>query len=179
MATQRILLFSIGGLLADDIWTDICHWSNDRTVSDDTTFSPADWPVGVCDKVDAFVKKVGAFGLTPPVLYRSEHVDCWSMGDVYETAIVKPSPKYCRQLCTKNNEVIATWVRFTERIVADKDAAPETSWLYNRVNEAIAAWSECSEYRLIVLVRSVFGVLWEDSEVADSLKRLPEWWTNN
>ena len=101
------------------------------------------------------------------------------MGDVYAGALVKTDPEYCRQLYTTNHEVIATWVRFTEQIIPDRDAAPETLWLYSRVNEAIAAWGEFAERRLIILIRSVLAGLWTDEDVVDSLKTVPTWWTES
>ena len=174
--TQRVLLLAIGGLLAESVWKRIYRWSNARTVNRNDTWSDEDWPVGTRDEVDAFVERIASLGFTPPVLYRSEHVDCWSMGNVYADALVKADPEYCRQLYTTDHQLIATWVRFTEQIVPDRHAAPETLWLYSRVNEAIAAWGELSERRLIVLVRSVLGGTWTNEEVAESLGVVPEWW---
>ena len=34
-----------------------------------------------------------------------------------------------------------------------------------------------AESRLILLVRTVLGGLWEDVDVINSLRGLPEWWT--
>ncbi len=99
------------------------------------------------------------------------------MGDVYLDAIMKPHLDYFRHLCTTKHEVIATRVRFSERIVLDGGASDETAWLYNRVNEAIGAWGEFAEERLIVLIRSCLGALWTDDEVLESLRTVPAWWT--
>jgi len=98
------------------------------------------------------------------------------MGDVFQTALVKPHSDSSRQLQTESHEIIATWVRYSEQIMLDPDAPHETKWLYNRVNEAISAWSELEENRLVVLVRSVIRGLFTDQEIVDSLKTIPHWW---
>lgn len=176
MASQRVLLFTVGGVLADSIWKEVCRWSDARTTSSIAEWSPDDWPPKVRVEVDAFVAKLRESAYTPPILYRSEHVDCWSMGDVYKEALVKGHPDFCRQLSTTSHEIIATWVRSSERIVPDDDAADETRWLYSRINEAIAAWAQFAENRLVILVRSAFGTLWTDEEVRDALTTIPSWW---
>jgi hypothetical protein len=133
--------------------------------------------VDVRSEIDAFVEKLDGTCYTPPILYRSEHVDCWSMGDVYDTALVKGHPDCTRRLYTANHQIIATWVRISERIIPDHDSPAETEWLYSRINEAIGAWARFAENRLVVLVRSVLGGLWTDDEVIDALGTIPSWWT--
>ena len=177
MASQRILLLSIGGRFAEMVWDAICRWSNARSTADLTEWSSDQWPADTRREVDEFVDRIVSGAFMPPVLYRSEHVDCWSMGDVYQGALVKSHPDYCRQLHTTRHEVIATRVRFTEQIVVDGDEVSETVWLYNRVNECIAAWGKVAESRLVILVRTVVGGLWEDQDVNDALKTIPRWWT--
>lgn len=179
MATQRILLVTIGGALAASIWEDIQRWSDCRTTDSREEWSSDQWPAAVRQQIDQFVAKIDACAFTPPILYRSEHVDCWSMGDVFETALVKPHRDCSRQLRTERHEIIATRVHYMEQIVLDPDAPRETEWLYHRVNEAISAWSEFGEDRMVVLVRSVIRGLFTDEEVVDSLKTIPEWWNDN
>lgn len=178
MASQRVLLFTIGGVLADNIWKGICRWSDGRTTSSVAEWSPEDWPPNVRAEVDAFVAKLTKAAYTPPILYRSEHVDCWSMGDVYQEALVKGHPDFCRQLLTSSHHIIATWVRYSERIIPDDDAADETRWLHSRINEAIAAWAQFAENRLVILVRSAFDALCTDEEVEEALRSIPSWWKN-
>lgn len=177
MACQRILLFTIAGDLADAIWGDIRRWSDARVAVVNDEWSSDDWPDGIKHAVDDFVSRLEASGYLPPVLYRSQHVDCWSMGQVFETAIVKEHPDYCRQLLTASHEVIATWVRCSEQVKPGRDVPDETAWLYTRLNEAISAWSTFAENRLVLLVPTLLGASWEDDEVIDSLRGMPAWWT--
>lgn len=177
MASQRILLLTFGGAFADSVWQQVCHWSDARQNDKLDEWSSDDWPGNVRREIDAFIEKLQATCYTPPILYRSEHVDCWSMGDVYETALVKGHRDSTRRLYTANHQVIATWVQFSEQIIPDRDSPAETVWLYTHVNEAIGAWGKFAEDRLVILVRSVLGGLWTDEEVVGALATLPSWWT--
>jgi hypothetical protein len=176
MASQRVLLLTIAGGFADMIWNDIRRWSDARIVVANDEWSSDDWPDAIKYQVDHFVARLTTAGYLPPVLYRSEHVDCWSMGDVFETALVKGHPDNCRRLLTESHEIIATWVRFSEQIIPDEDSPDETVWLYTHVNEAITAWSTIAENRLVLLVRTVLSGLWEDDDVSNSLRSIPSWW---
>lgn len=176
MASQRVLLLTIAGGLADAIWNDIRRWSDSRVAVAADEWSPDDWPDVVKRDVDQFVARLTATGFLPPVLYRCEHVDSWSMGDVFATALAKGHRDYCRRLLTGSHEIIATWVRFSEQIVPNRHAPAETLWLYAHINEAIAAWSTFAEQRLVVLIRTVLGGLWQDDDVSNSLHGIPAWW---
>ena len=177
MASQRVFLLTIAGQLADTIWNDIRRWSDSRVAVADDEWSCDDWPDTIKNEVDDFVARLAIGAYLPPVLYRSEHVDCWSMGDVFETALVKGHRDYCRGLLTGSHEIIATWVRFSEQIIPDHDSPDETIWLYTHVNEAIAAWGEFAENRLVLLVRNLLDGLYEDDDVRSSLRSIPSWWT--
>ena len=176
MACQRVLLLTVAGEFADAIWKDIRRWSDARVAVADDEWSSDDWPDSIKYKVDDFIARLTTTGYLPPVLYRSEHVDCWSMGDIFETALVKGHRDYGRRLFTESHEIIATWVHFSEQLVPEDEVADETVWLYTHINEAIAAWSTFAENRLVLLVRTVLGGLWEDEEVTNSLRGIPSWW---
>lgn len=179
MASQRILILTIGGPLADVIWADICRWSDARcpVVSDE--WSSDDWPSQTKTEIDALVAKLAESAYFPPVLYRSEHIDLWSMGDVFETALGKRRPDQIRKLLTSKHEVIATLGQSLETIRAHKNAPTETKWLYSRINEAIGAWDGFTENRLLLLVRIVLGGLWEDEDVTDAVRKIPAWWVGS
>ena len=177
MASQRVSLTTIAGDLANAIWQDICRWSDARTSTSIEEWSSDEWPNATKEEVDHFVARLATAGHLPPVLYRSEHIDLWSMGDVFEAALVKGHPDCCCRILTGSHEIIATWVQSSERINPDQEAPDETNWLYTHFNEAIAAWSTFAENRLVLLVRTVLGGLWEDVDVIKSLHGIPAWWT--
>jgi hypothetical protein len=79
MATQRILIVSVGGELANRMWRDVCRWSDARIGLLENEWSHDDWPAEARTSIDAFIDKIRRSAFTPPVLYRCEHMDCWSM----------------------------------------------------------------------------------------------------
>lgn len=171
------MLFTIAGDFASAVWDDIRRWSDARVAIINDEWSPDDWPDEIKLAVDDFVSRLSASGYLPPVLYRSKHVDYWSMGDVFAAALVKEHPDCCRRLLTASHEIIATRVRYSEQIIPDRDSPDETIWLYARINEANAAWNAFAEDRLVLMVRTVLGPTWKDEDVIQSLRGIPGWWT--
>ncbi|MHB8957952.1 MAG: hypothetical protein ACYC4U_33905 [Pirellulaceae bacterium] len=176
MATQRVLIFSVGGETADRMWQAVCRWSDARTTRLENEWSSENWTEETRVAIDAFVETVKRSAFLPPVLYRAEYIDCWSMSAVYEMALVKRHPDYSRRLMTGTHQIIATWVQSSERIILEDHSPAETRWLYNHLNEAFEAWGEISERRLVVLVRSVIDGRPTDEEVVESMKTIPAWW---
>ena len=176
MATQRVLIIATAGGLAERIWSDLQRWGDARATDRIVEWSPEQWPCKTRHEVDAFVERIVRSGLFPPILYRSEYVDCWSMGDAFTGGMTKLGSGACLQLLTRDHEVCANWFDSTEEVVPNPNAVSETVQLCDRIDEAIHAWSEVCGRRLVVLVRSVLGVLWTDEEVKVSLKTIPDWW---
>jgi hypothetical protein len=179
MASQRILIFSIGGEFAITIWSDICRWSTSRIPVEIDEWSPEDWPDTIQQEVDQFVTKLLKRGYLPPVLYRSEHVDTWSTGDVFSAIFLHNQIKQHYQLLTHSFEIKAAWIQSSQQINLDQQPTDEMRWLYSHTSEAIAAWREFAEHRLLILVRVVLEGLWEDSDVLGSLNGVPSWWLSN
>ncbi len=161
--------------MAETIWEQICDWSEARTVTTTSEWSPEDWPMETRLEIDVFLDTLMREGFEPPILYRSEYVDCWSMGDVFWNAMEKANPNGGRQLQTGQHEIIANWVDSRKRIEPLADANFETVRLYRHINDAAGAWGDLAERRLIVLVRTMLRGLWTDHEVAQALKTVPSW----
>ena len=178
MASQHILIFAIVGPFAEELWHSLSRWSDARQTDVSDCWTPEDWRADVQAKVDRAIEKLIAYGFTPPILYRSEHIDLWSMAEVFDTALSVGSPDISRTLLTSSYELIATWVDSTTCIVPDQKTSDETQWLYARLNEAFASWGAMADRRLVILVRQVLGGLWSDSEVEKALKSVPEWWND-
>jgi hypothetical protein len=176
MATQQVLVLALGGKLAERLGEDIRRWSEARLTSSTESWSPEDWPEHVRHEAESKIARLAAAGFTPPVLYRSEHVDFWSMGDVFSTAIAYCNPECHFQLMLGGRELYAAWVAGNPVVTPPAKACHECNWLYQRINEAMGAWDNLVDRRLIVIVRSVNGGLWTDDEVAASLHYMPDWW---
>jgi hypothetical protein len=176
MATQRVLVMALGGSVAERLGDDMRRWSEARLPSSTDSWSPEDWPEHIRREAESKIAGLAAAGFTPPALYRSEHVDCWSMGDVFSAAIARCNPEQHFQIMTGACEMYAAWVAGNPLVAPPANACDESIWLYQRLNEAIAAWGNLVDRRLIVIARSVIDGLWTDDEVADSLRSMPDWW---
>jgi hypothetical protein len=176
MATQRVLVLALGGKLAELVGEDMRRWSEARLTTAKDSWSPQDWPEHIRHEAESKVARLATAGFTPPVLYRSEHVDFWSMGDVFSAAIAGCNPECHFQLMLEGRELYAAWVAGNPVVTSPAKGCDEYKWLYQRLNEAIAAWGNLVDRRLIVIARSAIGGLWTDEEVADSLHSLPDWW---
>ncbi len=174
MATQRVLVVAVGGLLAETVWQSMHHWSTLRTSNSINEWALEDWPLLTRAEIDVFVTKISAAAFTPPILYRSEHVDCWSMGDIFQCAFKEINSDFL-ELHTTNHQVLAVWINSQKGLIPGTKVKPETIWFYNRLNEASNSWCELSKQRLIITVRTVLGGLWTDEEVKESLDTLPDW----
>lgn len=176
MATQRVLVLALGGKLAERLGEDVRRWSDGRIASSTDSWSSEDWPEHIRREAESKIARLAATGFTPPVLYRSEHVDCWSMGDVFSSAIACCNPESHFQVMWAGRALYAAWVAGNPAIAPPPTACDEYKWLYQRLNEAIAAWGNLVDRRLIVIARSVTGGLGTDDEVAASLHSMPDWW---
>lgn len=178
MASQKVTIFAIGGNLADAIWQQAQHCYAQRLNDDTKEWAPEQWPSSTRSEVNALANGLLAKAFTPPVLYRSQHVDLWSGGDVFDAAMgSSPVAPVC-QLLTERYEVYVQRAHVSDIVPRNPNEFDEHRWLEQRLAEALAAWAGFSEERLIVLVREVLGGLWEDRDVSDSLEQLPAWWIN-
>jgi hypothetical protein len=176
MASQTILILAIGGRLGELVWNDICRWSAARLTDDPNEWAPEDWPADVQQAVNAFVRRFATFAFVPPVLHRCEYVDLWSMGMDYEE-VFKELDIEARQLYTATYELYAARSNGTKlRSRRNRNGAPDASLLRQGLNDAITNWKPIGRDRVILLVRHVFGALWDDHEIVDSLDKCPEWY---
>lgn len=173
MASQVVTIFTIGGKLADEIQGNLTRWSQARVAEDPSEWSPEQWPDSIQVEVDAFVERLLNFGFEPPVLYRSQHVDLWSMGDVFTRALGAAEV----QLYTDRFEVLSARYEKVAKRPSSSHQFDEYDWLSNRICEAQTAWQELESRRIILIIRDILGGLWCDPEVESSLDKLPEWWT--
>ncbi len=176
MASQKVTIFAIGGKLADAIWRQAQHYYAQRLTDDPHEWAPEQWPISTRSEVDALANDLLAQAFTPPVLYRSQHVDLWSGGDIFEAAIEGASAVPVCQLLTERYQIYVRCVHGGDMVPRNVNECTEYRWLEQRLAEAIAAWDGFSEERVIVLVREILGDLWEDRDVSDSLNQIPKWW---
>src|SRR5262245_48229298 len=131
MATQRVFVATLAGNAAPVIASIFASWRADPTCVDRTV-------------VDRFCATLRANGASLPVVYFSEWIDRWLMGDRV------PGPE-------------AVWgVRFQTSCFSREEAIEwaarcgsqfqEEAWLAARLREAASAWSGRVEQVVVVVV---------------------------
>ncbi len=161
MASQRVLIVTIGGPTAERLWEHL-----ERGV---------ETPHGR-EKEEHLLEWIIRHGETPPILYRSEHVDLWSMGDVFAGAVEKLTGGPPLTWNFAPREVFAGWLPAAPRLNLPRNASVETRWLHARLKEAAASWDGFAKRRLLLLIRTVLGGLWMDEEVTAAVEEMPAWW---
>ena len=172
MASQLITLFAIGGQLADEIETNLARWFSARQAEDPDEWSTEQWPESIHAEIDQFAERLLKHGFTPPIVYRSQHVDLWSAGDVFNRALDTCD----HQLLTNRFQIYSKRASSSHRDDKPLPQFDEYQWLDRRIQEAATSWKEMESTPLLLLFREIMGGLWLDSEVEASLKHLPDWW---
>ena len=164
MATQRVTVAKVAGAAAAAVADRFRGWWGSRQGD---TFPPA-----VREEVDRFALAFRAHAAAPPVVYFSEWIDHWSMGDVVP-ALGQPGAEVvagdrfeacCHRLPVTVNA--PTW---------GGEPAQETEWLAARVREATAAWAAIAPEGVLVVLREVIGGTVTDDELVASLESVPAW----
>ena len=175
MASQKVTILAVGGKLGGEIWSQTQRWSNQRATDDPNEWSPQQWALDVRQQIDLLVDRILPEAFAPPVLYWSQHVDLWSMGDVFQHAMDIGSGSSIT-LLTDRFEIYLCQVRIGDKVPSNVNQADEYRRLEARLSEAISAWAELAADRVVILIRETFDSLVTDDEVAASLKETPKWW---
>jgi hypothetical protein len=164
MPTQRVTLAKIGGLAADAIEHQFELWSRQK--------SGEDYPENIQQSVDEFAEILRLHAAKPPVVYFSEWIDMWSMGDLilgFGNAPVTKVDGIVYQACCHRPPIC-----FKSTRIGD-EPTQESEWLLHRLREAENAWGELVPNYVIVVLRRVVGGLVEDGEIEAAQQSLPDW----
>jgi hypothetical protein len=183
MATQRITIAKIAGRAASVVRTRFAEWSAARTVRDPSLWSADQWPADCRRAVDAFAARLRAEAHVPPVVYFSEHVDLWSMGDLFDRYL--PTGGDLRVVM--GDEFVLTCYslpdggtlgsRLEDRSGqgAADEHPQEHHWFRARLSEAVRAWDPLCGEAVLVLLRQILEGSVTDEEMKQSLLRAPPW----
>jgi hypothetical protein len=163
---QRISLAKLGGAAARAVAGLFQRWEQAR--QDD------EFPVEVQLELDAFAVALRAHSAELPIVYFSEWIDMWSMGDLIpalgnEKAITILGRRYEACCHHPNISVKATTI--------GGEPPQETIWLMHRLEEAKDAWAELVSEWVVVILREPLGPLVEDHEREAALLQCPNWLT--
>jgi hypothetical protein len=177
MATQRVTVAKVAGRSAEALRARFLEWSAARTVRDAEVWSAEQWPADARQAMDAFATRLRAESHTPPVLYFSEHVDLWSMGDFFRNCL--PAGSRTFGCCGDRFELAAyalpddgSLARFLKESLKRENVRKvpqEENWFHVRLSEAARAWEPLDAESLVVVVREVVAGTVTDIEIQQSL----------
>lgn len=127
----------------------------------------ADADARIADAVDRFCENLRANAYVLPVIYYSEWIDRWLMGD----SILLTPPvegKRFQACCMTSSQAL-------ERAAECRTQFPEQEWLSAHLREAAESWKPLVGESTIVLLREVFGPSTLDEEITASLQVVPDW----
>lgn len=155
MAIQRLTIAKIGGEAGRAVLELFNQWRQ------------ADADARIADAVDSFCDHLRTNACELPVIYYSEWVDRWLMGD---SILLTPPVEGKRfQACCM------TCAETLERAAQCRTQFPEQEWLSAHLREAAESWKPLVGKSAIILLREVFGPSTLDEEITASLQAVPEW----
>jgi hypothetical protein len=180
MATQRLIVIKVAGIATDSVMSCVSRWSAARTTSSQSEWGPEQWPDSVRQEIDRFVETLRTHAAILPILYYTEWVDMWSMGDVFGHRL--NTSRDCRptQLYGIRYEVYCHELAQLRRLnssssLIDAHASDETRWYFARLKEAADAWAPLVDRAVVLVIRQSLGGLVEDHEIEASLLEVPDW----
>jgi len=153
MALQRLFIATVGGDAGEAAADLLCKWR--------------DAPAVDVVAVDRFCTALRDNGALLPIVYFSEWVDRWLMGDLLPGSGAVEGRQF--QVASFTRAETLAW---SERC---GNQHQEQEWLAARLREAASAWSEIVERVTVVVVREVLGGLTTDEEVRASEGMVPSW----
>lgn len=151
MATQRLTVATLAGKAAAAVFALFRSWSANSEP----------------DAIDRFCDSLRQHGHLLPIVYFSEWIDRWLMGDRVPGPDAIEGRRY--QAACLSVEQAITWAG------SCGDQFPEYEWLAARLREAAAGWGVVAERYAVVVVREVFSASTTDEEVRASLDVVPAW----
>ncbi len=168
MATQRVILAAIAGQSATAL---LARYSNVWLAGATRSSDPEDECV-YHGEIDQFVESLRVTSHLPPVIYYTEWIDMWSMGDVLPglraSSPVISGSRY--QVCVHSPPLSPV-----KDEIAGSGETQESKWLRARIREAASAWKPLADRIAIVIAREPLGGLVTDEEMNDSFETVPEW----
>jgi hypothetical protein len=186
MATQRITIAKIAGRSGEVVVGRFRAWSASRATRDPGRWSPGQWPEPCRRAADGFADALRAHGYGLPVVYFSEHLDSWSMGDLFGRWLSPPGGPGVLGVHANRFELfcyplpdvgaLEGSLRQASRSAAlQEQAPPEERWFVGRLLEAAGARAGPDASAGLILLREVLGGSLADEEVAAALRHVPSW----
>jgi hypothetical protein len=171
MATQRLVLLKLVGE-SGRLVTESCRaWAAKQQAA------PDDPDLG--KEIGRFAEVLDAHRAELPVVYYSEWLDRWSMGDDIGTPfterggiVLKANGPFYQVCCTDQLAALLT-------LPPDGWQFDEQKWLAVRLREAAAAWEPLIQGGTLLLLRRVVGASTDDDEIRAAAESVPGWLGEN
>ncbi len=150
MATQRLFIATLAGEAANLTANLFSIWRKGHSV-----------------RIDEFCESLGVHRAELPVVYFSEWMDRWLMGD----RVPGPGAVEGRRF----EATCFTRVEAYEWAGRCGTQYQEELWLANRLREAASGWDALTDRITVVVVREVLGVSTSDEEVKATMLVAPAW----
>ena len=157
MAFQRLFIATIAGDAATVILSRFQSW---RTKL----------PTPVGEPVDHFCISLRDNATSLPILYLSEWIDRWLMGDQIPGPGMVEGNRF-QATCFSRSDAM----EWADRVGSQHQ---EQTWLAARLREAASAWKELADHAIVVVVREVIKESTRNEDVLNSLQSVPEWLLN-
>lgn len=179
MASQRITIAKIVGEAAVAVFDRFCCYSHHPDQKTLATVSRHD----SCNrKLATFVSALRSHSHCPPVVFYSEFIDMWSMGDV----LVRPFVRCREQRFLHVDGGIELMLyrlpdkgRLERRLQAalrSRRAICQEERLYLTILlESTVAWESMTGDATIIVIRDVYGPSLADDEIEEAMKCIPDW----
>jgi hypothetical protein len=159
------------------------RWSASRVPApqEPTLAEPSQWPADCRDEMRQLASDLRATAARPPVVFYNEHVDMWSMGDVFRKAFPSGGSQLHEAESDDGMSVLCYAIADDDRLQAHlhrelsrEHFAEETRWYLRVVQQAASAWHPSAQ-AAIVVVRQVVGGLVMDEEVEEASQATADW----
>ena len=179
MASQPVSIAKIVGDSSAVVTQRFHRWSAARTTDDRMEWSPEQWSIAIRRAIDECASQLRLHSHVPPVVYFNEHIDLWSMGDVFTRWLNTDASHQPIELHTDRYELwcyqLPDGHLLENRLRSAQHEHQEERWLAKNLLEAVCVWQSNVDKSVIVLLREVVGGLLEDSDVERSLSVVPDW----
>jgi hypothetical protein len=151
MATQRLMVATLSGQSAVAVTTRFDLW---RSTPDP-------------DSVDRLCASIREHALSLPVVYFTEWVDRWLMGDLVPGPDAVAGYRF-RAACLSPAKAVGWADRCGSQFA-------EQGWLASRLREAAIGWGGVAEPYAVVVVRVAVRASVTDEEVQAAARNVPSW----
>lgn len=167
MATQRVVLLKVIGE-SEGVVAERCRAWAARQMA-----APDDWVLRT--EIGRFAEALDAHRTELPVVYYSEWLDRWSMGDDFSKPftcrggiVLQANGPFYDVCCTDHPAAMLT-------LPSDGWQFDEQTWLAGRLREAAAAWEPLVSGGVLVLLRQCLRSSTDDEEITKAAMSVPDW----